>query len=232
MVIESLLLLAQALPAATTVLQPGETLLEVSEEGEARAVPDVARVTAEVSGEGRTSAEALAAASEAADRLARAAADAGIPAADVRLEPVAVRPRFRLDSNGNQTDERIGFRAEAPFSIRNVGADTVPALLDALARAGASELNGPYFGFSDERAVRARARDAAIAAAQREAADYAAAMGKRVSRVLRVSERAAGSSGGDVVVTGSRVRGGLLPVKPGERAVSATVWIDYALADK
>lgn len=235
MVIGSFLLAAAqvaGVPVAAPALQPGETLLEVSEQGKARAVPDVARINAEVTGEGRTSAEALAAAAEAANRLARAAAGAGVASVDVRMEPISVRPRYRLDADGDETDQQIGFRAEAPFSMRNIRADAVPATLDALARAGARELTGPYFSFADDGSIRARARDAAIAAARREAQDYANAMGKRVGRVLRVSERmVAGRGGEDIVVTGART-GALLPIRPGEEIVTATVWIDYALVDR
>lgn len=231
MVIESFLLAAAqvaGVPVAAPALQPGETLLEVSEQGEARAVPDVARINAEVMGEGGTSAEALAAAAEAANRLARAAAGAGVASVDVRMEPISVRPRYRLNADGDEIDQQIGFRAEAPFSMRNIRADAVPATLDALAR----ELTGPYFSFADDGSIRARARDAAIAAARREAQDYATAISKRVGRVLRVSERVVANRGGeDIVVTGART-GALLPIRPGEETVTATVWIDYALVER
>lgn len=226
------LALAQSAPTAAPALLPGETLLEVSEEGEVRAVPDIARIEAEVVGEGATSREALARAADAAGAIVRAAAKAGVAARDVRLEPVSVRPRFKLDSDGDETDQRVGFRAEAPVRIRNVAVAAVPALLDALAQAGANELTGPYFGFADDRPLRARARNEAIAAAGREAADYAAALGKRVGRVLRVSERSAAAGGtGDIVVTALQW-GRLLPIQPGEQTVEATVWIDYALVDR
>ena len=227
------LALGQATPTAVPALMPGETLLEVSQEGEARAVPDIARIEAEVVGEGATSREALARAAEAAEAMIRTAARAGVASRDVRLEPVSVRPRFKLDGDGDETDQRIGFRAEAQARIGNVAVSVVPALLDALAQAGATELTGPYFGFADDRPLRARARGDAIAAANREAADYAAALNKKVGRIVRVSERSAtaGGGGSDIVVTGSR-RGGLLPIQPGEQAIRATVWVDYTLVDR
>lgn len=225
------LALGQAVPTASPALLPGETLLEVSERGEARAVPDTARIEAEVSGDSATSREALAKAAESANAIVRVAIQAGVAARDVRLQPVSVRPRYKLDGDGDETDQRIGFRAAAPLRIRNVAVAAVPALLDALARAGASGLSGPYFGFSDDRPIRARARDEAIRAADREAADYAAALGKRIARVLRVSERRAEQGGGeDIIVTGSRM--GLLPIQPGEQTIEAMVWIDYALVDR
>ncbi len=101
----------------------------------------------------------------------RAAIRAGVATRHIRLEPVSVRPRFKLDGDGDETDQRIGFRAGAPLRVGNVAVAVVPSLLEALAQAGANESTGPYFGFADDRPLKARARDEAIAAARREAMD-------------------------------------------------------------
>jgi uncharacterized protein YggE len=63
--------------------------------------------------------------------------------------------------------------------------------------------------------------------------DCAAALGMRVARVLRVSERGQFEMDSDnsaIVVTGSRIPP--TPLAPGEIPVRVTVWIDYALVPR
>jgi uncharacterized protein YggE len=110
--------------------------------------------------------------------------------------------------------------------VRSIAA--VPRLVDALVEAGATNLSGPSFRFAHPEEVTARARTAAVGAARQQADDYARAMGMRLGRVLRVSERGIDSDerGSEVVVTGSRIQ---TPVQPGTQTVRVTVWVDYAL---
>jgi len=69
--------------------------------------------------------------------------------------------------------------------------------------------------------------------ARQEAETYAAALGMRISRVLRVSERSRdrGNQGDYITVTGSRVSRGP-PVEPGEIDTKVRIWVDFALAPK
>lgn len=219
--------LAAQAPVSVAPLGPGETLLEVSQTGEARAVPDVAEFNAEVAAEAATPRAALAAAAARADQLVRAAEAAGVPARDLRTEAVRVQPHRVKDRDGDETGPVLGYAASTRFRLRLTELGRAPAVVDALVDAGATSLSGPDFSFADEAPVRARARRAAVEAALREASDYAAALGRRVGRVLRVSERGAGGGAADIVVTGSRK--GLVPLQPGEQVVTVTVWMDVAL---
>jgi|GEM_PF-5962352 len=75
------------------------------------------------------------------------------------------------------------------------------------------------------------ARRLAIAAATEEAEEYADALGMRIARVLRVSERSARSgSDGYITVTGNRSSG--TPIEPGDLETQVQVWVDYALAPR
>lgn len=219
--------LAIAQTAPVPALQGGEILLEVSAEGEAKGIPDIAEFSTGVTSDGGTARAALAANAAVAQRLVAAIELSGIAARDVRTSSVSVRPRFRVEKNGEDSQAILGYRASNQLTVTVRDVAKAPALVDALTAAGATDLDGPSFRFADDVPLTARARGAAVAAARREAADYAAALGMRVGRVLRVSERAARSDGGsDIVVTGSRVAA---PIRPGEQAVTVTVWIDFAL---
>ncbi len=224
--IAAMLLQVQA-PVATVA--PNETLLQVQAEGRATGVPDVAEFSSGVTADGATAAAALAANSVIAGRLIEAASAAGLPPTAVRTEQLGVRPRFRPDKDGDDSDEIVGYRATNQLRFRLTNVTKAPMVIDALFKAGATDLNGPTFDFADKEPLERKARENAVAAAKTEAADYAAALNVGISRVLRVSERSAQVDGsGDIIVTGAR-RSSAPPVLPGEQQVTVTVWVDFAL---
>lgn len=225
---------AQA-PAATLTLQPNETLLEVDASGEAKGTPDEAGLSAELEVDGATPDQALAALNARAAKLADAARGAGVPDRSIHVTGLTVSRKFKLDKDGDETDQVIGYTASSRFELNHLTIPVASAAINALAGAGVTRLSGPDFGFSDADALRRKARADAVAKARAEADDYAAALGMKVARVLRVSERATGGAfeGADIVVTGSR-RGAIPPpvLLPGEQTISARVWIDYALVPR
>jgi uncharacterized protein len=209
-------------------IERGETLLEVTATGEVRAVPDTATFITGIVTDGATAKAAMAANAGRAERLITAAASAAIAERDLRTSDLSVSPRYREDRNGNDSDEIIGYRARNRLTIRVRDVARAPAVVDALIDTGATDLSGPNFSFADPAPLIARARADAVRKAEQQARDYAAALGMRVARVLRVSERRASNDGGnDIIVTGSRVAAA--PIRPGEQKVGGTVWIDYAL---
>jgi uncharacterized protein YggE len=226
----ALALAASGAGATDVALQPGETLLEVQAEGEAKAVPDIAEFTTGITSDGATAQAAMAANAAAADKLIGAIDGAGIAGADVQTSELSVHPRFRQDENGDDTDEIISYRAGNSLTVRLHDVSRAPELLDALFAAGATDLSGPDFSFADEALLTAQARADAVAKAKRKAADYADAFGMKVGRVLRVSERSArGGGGGEIVVTASRIRA---PIRPGEQSITVNVWVDFALVSE
>lgn len=216
---------------ATTRLEPNETLLEVEAEGVVKAVPDQAEFSTAVTTDGRTAKEAMDANALRAGRLVAAIGSVGVPAMDQRTNNLSVRARYKKDKDGDDTDELIAFRASNRLSLTVRDISRAPAVLDALTKAGATEVEGPNFSFADDALLKKAARKKAVAAASMQAEDYASALGMRPLRVLRVSERAVRSDGGsDIVVTGSRAAAA--PIRPGQQETRVTVWIDYALVAK
>ncbi|MCC2976192.1 SIMPL domain-containing protein [Sphingomonas sp. PL-96] len=224
---------AQPQGAAAT-LQSGETLLEVQSLGETWGVPDRASFTVAVDTPGTTPAAAMEANAGASARLAAAAATAGVQAAALRTSDLSVRPRYRHDRDGNDTEEVIGYRATSRFSLHEMPLPVAEKAVAALIEAGATEVDGPNFAFADAAPLVRASRADAIRKAQQQAQDYAAALNLRVVRVLRVSERSAsGGEGQEIVVTGAVRRSKVLPVlAPGEQSIMTRVWIDFALAPR
>jgi uncharacterized protein YggE len=215
-------------------LRPGEVLLKVEAQGEDRSRPDVVTIVAGAVTAGGTAREALQTNNALATRLIEAARASGVQPADVRTVGLSVTPRFNPGEDGRAEMEgrrpRItGYVAtnEVELRLRDVG--RAGDVVGALFAAGANQVRGPDFSHSDPKPAQDRARRDAVTNAQAEASAYADALGMRVSRVLRVSQR--GSFDEDernvIVVTGSRMS--RAPIEPGEISTRVKVWVDYAL---
>lgn len=219
-------------PSGVVALAPGETLLEVAASGEAVGTPDEAGLSAEIETDGATPAEALAANNERAARLAAAARAAGVDDKAMRTTGLTVARKFKLDKDGDETDQVIGYTATSRFELKHLTIPVASAAIAALVKSGITGLSGPDFGFSDAEALRRKSRADAVAQAKAQADDYAAALGMKVVRVLRVSERASNGGGEDIIVTGSRRSVPPPVLLPGEQTITTRVWIDFALAPR
>jgi uncharacterized protein len=233
----ALLLVLSAFPAAAQnvelELRPGETLLQVDAVGKHPSRPDMMRFEAGIVSTGRTAREATEANAALAQRLVETLRAAGVEARDVRTTTLRLTPRLeRRRDDVEEVEPRIlGYVARNALDVRVRDIRRGSAILDSLIAAGANEVNGPIFELGDDRAAIRSARTNAVAAAREEADAYAAALGMRVARVLRLGERNVGASDeGFITVTGSRLQG--TPIEPGEIETQARVWIDYALAPR
>lgn len=233
------LALAPAAVAAQDVaisLAPTEVLLKVEADGEHFARPDMMGVTAGVVTTGRTAKEALAANATLANRLLAAVRASGIEPRDVQTSQLSVSPQFERARAGGDEEEGvrriIGYLARNRLELRLRDLTRAPDIINALFESGANEVSGPHFALQDPAPALKAARRAAVAEARGEAETYADALGMRITRVLRVSERQSfeNEENGTIIVTGSRIP--LSPVEPGEIRTRVEVWIDYAMVPR
>jgi len=236
------LALAGGIPASVAAqdpvisLAPGEVLLKVDAEGEYLIRPDMMGVSAGVVTTGRTAKEALDANAALANRLLAAVRANGVEPRDVQTSELTVNPQFARTDGARDGDEdsirRItGYVARNRLSLRLRDLSAAANIVNALFEAGANEVHGPSFGLQDPAPALKGARRSAIAQARVQAETYAEALGMRIARVLRVSERDNSiRDDGTIVVTGSRVRP--TPIEPGEITVETRVWVDYALVPR
>jgi hypothetical protein len=239
LVIAAVAALASGSAAAQPVpsLAAGEAVISVEAEGESHSRPDVMTISAGSITTGNTAADAVEANAALAQRLVAAIRGAGIEPRDVRTSQFAVEPRF---ANDDQRREELGPDGRPPrivgYIVRNhlevrlrdlSRADT---LIGRLFEAGANSVSGPRFSLSDERPARRAAERAAIEEARAEAENYAAASGRRLGRLLRISDRRTQTDSDDemIIVTGSSIR--RTPIEPGEITTRTTVHVDFALA--
>ena len=233
-------LLAAGGPATAqpvVALAQDEALLSVEAEGRIASRPDTMSITAGTVTTGATAAEAVAANAALAQRLVAAIRAAGIEARDVRTSHFEVRPTFEGERGERRSDgpppRIVGYVVSNNLELRLRDLRDAESLIGRLFEAGANSVRGPVFSLADDREARRAAERNAIAEARAEAENYAAALGRRVGRLLRVGDRRSWTErlpDGGIMLTGSRIPP--TPIEPGEIETRAIVYVDFALVPR
>lgn len=227
----------------TTRLEPNETLLQVQAEGQSTVRPDAAFLNVGVVSTGTTAREATDGNAQQMAAVIAALKKAGVDERYIRTQQLNVQPRFaRQNGSYEETPQITGYVARNSVAVTVVKLGIAPDVIAAAFGAGANSVDGPNLGNEDTNAGMAQARDDALKNARAEADAYAAGLGMRVARVLRVSEQRGGIEPVRyVTVTGSRLSSPGAPPPPppppppiagGELKRSVTIYIDYALVAK
>lgn len=221
---------------AQSEVQPGETLLSVQAQGRARYVPDMATLNVGVVSTGTTAREATDANARNLAAVITALRNAGVEGRYIRTQQISVQPRFARSSPADYQGqaEITGYVVNNSVAVTITKLDTAPEVITAAFGAGANSVNGPTLASRDPQVGASAARAEAVANAQKEAEEYAAALGLRIVRVLRVVDSPDQSGGSnEVFVSAHRiVAAAPTPVSAGEMTRTVTIWADFALAPK
>jgi len=162
--------------------------ITISATGSTNVVPDAVRITATVSVIGKTSKEALAAASTTSAAVRKALTANKIASKDVATQSVSVFPEYTYPANG--TPVLSGYRASQSFDITVRAATTAGAVVDAIVDAGGDNLQvnsaSPFVLDNDKATETARA--SAVARAKAKANSYAKLLGVKLGKVIYLDE--------------------------------------------
>ena len=176
-----------AAQATTQLAQPiTGTRLDISVSGEATRVPNLAVISAGVVTRAKTASAALQANSARMERVLAALRRAGVAERDIQTSSISLNPDYRYVEN--QPPQLTGYNASNQVSIRFRDIRNSGEILDALVAEGANQINGPSMTIEQPQAALDEARANAVAAGRARAELYARALGKRVVRVISVSE--------------------------------------------
>lgn len=218
-----------ALPMATVV--PDGTLLDVSATGRVARTPDLATITAGVVTQAPVAAAALAENAQRMEAVVKALKAAGLAARDLSTSNVALSPQYRYQDG--KPPVITGYQASNSVAIRFRDIARAGAVLDALVRAGANQIDGPNLSLSDPEAALDEARTQAVTKARARAELYAKAAGLSVARIVAIDE--AGENGGDrprpmpMMARAAVQSDAETVVLPGETDVTASVNVRFLL---
>jgi uncharacterized protein len=201
--------------------------LAMTGHGEMRAAPDMAQVSAGVTSNAVTAAQALAANSSRMKSVFAALEKMGVPEKNIQTSGFSVSPQY---TNGDNNNARrlTGYQVSNEVSVRLDDVGKLGTALDALVTAGANQMNGISFSIQNPAPVLEKARVQAIADARARAETYARAAGVSLGPILSISE-----GGGDVPRPMYRVMAMAadrsVPVAAGEQSVTADVSVVWEI---
>ena len=162
------------------------TRLDVSATGEVSRIPDVAIISAGVVTRQPTASAAIQENAARMERVLAALKRAGVADRDVQTSSINLNPEYRYQEN--QPPQLNGYTASNQVSVRFRDIRNSGRILDALVAEGANQINGPTLTIDKPETALDEARTQAIATGQARADFYARALGKRVVRLVSVSE--------------------------------------------
>jgi uncharacterized protein YggE len=177
---------ASAMAQSAAVPAISGTRLDISATGEVTRVPDLAIISAGVQTLKPTATGAIEENATRMERVRAALKRAGIDDKDIQTSSINLNPEYRYVEN--QPPQLTGYRATNTVNVKFRDLKRSGAILDALVAEGANQLNGPNLTIDKPEAAYDEARVKAIAAGRARAELYARALGKRVVRLLTVSE--------------------------------------------
>ncbi len=182
---------AALIPASAMAQAPvlAGTRLDISATGEVTRVPDLAVISAGVQTLLPTATGAIEENATRMERVRAALKRAGIADKDIQTSTISLNPEYHYDQN--QPPRLTGYRATNTVNVKFRDLKRTGAILDALVAEGANQINGPSLTIDKPDEAVDEARVKAIAAGQARAELYARALGKRVARLLSVSESGA-----------------------------------------
>lgn len=219
-----------AQPAPAGYAPPADaTLLTVSVQGEASAVPDLASLSVGVLTEATDGNTALRDNATRMNEVVRAIRAAGIAERDVRTSGVNLSPQYNYQPR--ETPRISGYQASNTVTVKVREIARLGAVMDALAGAGANQIHGPNFEIGEPEPLYRQARRSAVEQAQARAETYAEALGLRVRRVVALNEGGGGRAPVPMMAM-ARMAGDTVettPVAPGENTLSVSLEVVFEL---
>jgi uncharacterized protein YggE len=223
---------AFALLGATGLSTPANAAdtryITISSTGSTNVVPDAVRITATVSVIGKTSKEALAAASTTSSAVRKALTANKIATKDVATQSVSVFPEYTYPANG--TPVLSGYRASQSFDITVRAASTAGAVVDAIVDAGGDNLQvnsaSPFVLDNDKATETARA--SAVARAKAKANSYAKLLGVKLGKVIYLDETSTPSTY-PVYVASAKAEDSATQIDLGEQKVTVSVTVRWSI---
>lgn len=198
--------------------------LSVTGFGSVTAAPDIARAVFGVTTQRPAAAEAYADNASAMSAVIAAIAESGVAKADVQTIELSLSPVY---AGGGDTPLRIeGYAARQRVSVTVRALEALGPLLDATARAGASDFDGVSFDVAERRTLNDAALSAAIADAARSAALLAQGAGVRLGAPVSVTMQGGARPEAEYRMVAMEAT---MPVAMGSISVTATVALTYAI---
>jgi uncharacterized protein len=203
--------------------------ISVSGQGKVAAVPDQARLEFEVQAETVQLEEASSRAKGRMNEVLKAVKAFGIDGKDIQTVRYNVQPKYKYDKEGNE-NKQVGFTVSNRLRVVLKNLDLAGKVLEAVTKAGVSQIEGPSFGFADPSKLELQALKAAMEDARSKAEALAQSAGVDLGKVYSVSQSSVGMPSPRPMMAMSMMKaGGDVPIERGENEVTAQVEVVFTI---
>jgi uncharacterized protein YggE len=164
------------------------------------------------------------------ERVIAALKRSGIADRDIQTSSINLNPEYRYEEN--KPPQLVGYSASNQVTIRFREIRNSGRILDALVAEGSNQINGPTMTIEHPEEALDEARAKAVAAGRARAELYARALGKRVARVILVSESTSSYPVPPPMpyqAMAARAEGGDTRIEPGEQKLQVNLAMVFEL---
>jgi len=208
--------------------EPQRTIT-VEGHGEVTAPPDSASVSAGVTTQAKTAAEALSANASAMNSVFAALKRMGVQDKNIQTSNFSVEPQYAPYNANNQDRQRIvGYQVTNQVDVSLDHVSNVGPAIDTLVAAGANQMNGISFMVHDPKPMMDQARTSAVEDAMARAAVLTRAAHVSLGPIMSIEE-SSNPPPGPIRPMRLMKAAGSTPIATGEQTISANVSITWAI---
>ena len=206
-----------------------ERTVRVQGEGKVTAVPDQAQLEFEVRAEAVKLDEASVQAKSRMAEVLKSVKSFNIASKDIQTVRYDVQPKYKYDKDGGEA-KQVGFIVSNRLRVVLKNVDQAGKALEAVTKAGVSQIEGPSFGFSDPSQMEIDALKAAVDNARLKAEALAQSAGASLGKVLSINQLGSGMPQPRPMMAMAMMKSqGDVPIEKGEDKVTAQVEVVYSL---
>jgi len=206
---------------------PEPRTLTVSGEGDVKAVPDEARLSAGVVTQAQTAQAALDANRRAMNAVFAELKRQGIPDKSMQTSEFSVSPQY--DSRDNTAPKLAGYQVTNTVFVTVDDLSKLGAAIDALVGSGANSMGGISLTVRDPKPLLRQAREAAIKDAVDRAHTDARAAGVTLGRVMTIGDGGSAAPRPEFRSMAVMQNGAPTPIAAGEETISASVSMTFEI---
>jgi hypothetical protein len=227
----ALILFLLADPQAALAAADTPRVITVSGQGEVRAAPDEAMLSAGVVSTARSAAAAMADNAKAMNAVFAALRGAGVAEKSMQTSGFNVSPQYAAGKDGTQTQRIAGYQVSNTVSVTVDALAKVGPTLDALVASGANSIGDITFDIKNPKAAMAQARALAVADAIERAQTLARAAGVTLGPITSIGENGGYEPPRPMyrMMAGMAAAPAPTPTAAGEQSVTANVSITWEI---
>jgi len=202
----------------------------VSETGEIYAKPDLGIITASVTNEAKTVAEAMTENTERMNSVISAVKAQGIEGKDVKTTSFNIYPRYEYTERGYGERTLVGYEVVQQLQVKIRDLNKIGSVIQEATNAGANDISGLRLTIDNEDELKDQARQQAIEKAKTKAEELTSRLGVKLGKIISFNENSFTPYYDSVMYAEGMGAAAVAPdIQAGENKISVSVNVIYEI---